>query len=214
MAIAFTRSRSRALLAFASILSVTFHHVAAQTLRTGPFLELGGMYQFVAANNQFIDNILDPERNDGVGATLTVILQDTTSHGRGIGRFGFGLGTGLIWWDEETLLPLYGQVNWHPFIRTAPWCGIRLDRVGFTARYGALIGAWKETDAGQLSGHTFTDLSVRYPVLARGKTQAWLSAGIGLMLLQGPYRVEVDGVPEESDRAEFIYPQLGIGLAL
>jgi hypothetical protein len=201
-------------LAMGCIIAMACIDVAAQTARTGPFLELGGMYQFIAANNEYTDNILDTERNDGIGATLSVILQDTSSHGCGIGRFGFGLGAGLMWWDEEALLPIYGQLNWHPFIRTAPWCGVRLDRIGLIARYGALIGAWKETDAGQLSGHTFTDLSLRYPVLARGKAQAWLSAGIGMMLLRGPYRVEIDGVVDETDQGEFIYPQLGIGLAL
>jgi hypothetical protein len=188
--------------------------LTAQTPRAGLGLELSGTYQFIAANNVYDDNILDADRNDGIGATLSLVLHDTTSHGRGIGRLGFGLGTGLIWWDEETLLPLFGQLNWYPFIRRTPWLGVHLDRVGIIARYGALIGAWKETDNGQLSGHSLTDLTVRYPFWAQGPRRAWIDLGFGMMMLRGPYQVTENGVPMDSDRAEFIYPQVGIGLAL
>jgi hypothetical protein len=186
----------------------------AQTPRAGLGLEFSGTYQFIAANNVYDDNILDADRNDGIAATLSLVLQDTNSHGRGIGRLGFGLGTGLIWWDEENLLPLFGQLNWYPFIRRTPWLGIHLDRIGIIARYGALIGAWKETDNGQLSGHSFTDLTVRYPFWAQGPRRAWIDLGFGMMMLRGPYQVTENGVSMDSDRAEFIYPQVGIGLAL
>jgi len=194
------------------LLSLNVARVEAQTPGPGAHFEVGFTRLAIASTNQYRDNILDPQRDDGTSFNASILFHDTTNHGRGLGRISIGLGLGVLWWDQETLMPVFGQVNWYPFIRSRPWAGIHLDRMGIMLRYGAVFGAWKETTRGQLRGWSITDLAFRYPFWSRGRSSAWVDGGIGMLLMRGPYTIEEEGVVEDRRMAEFIYPRVAVGL--
>ncbi len=179
--------------------------------RPGMNGELSAARLFIAGNNRFNDNILDRERGDATFIGAGFLLGDTTGHGRGIGRFAIGLGAGALLWEGVAMMPIYGQVLWYPFIRRAPLAGVRLDRLGIAMRFGGILGAWKHTDRGQLAGHTYTDLAITYPAL-RGPISVCMDAGLGMIMLKGPYTITEEGVKEDRRYAEFIYPRLGLSV--
>lgn len=179
--------------------------------RLGSNGEVASARLFIAGSNQYSDNILDRTRGDATFIGASYLLGDTTNHGRGIGRFAVGLGAGALLWEGITLMPIFGQVNWHPFIRRTPWGGIHLNRLGIAMRFGGIIGAWKPTTRGQLAGHTYTDLTFKYPVHL-GRFTLSLDAGLGMILMRGPYTIAEEGLVEDRRLAEFIYPRLGFGV--
>ena len=186
---------------------------AQHPFRLGSNGEISAARLLIAGSNQYADNILDRQRGDATFIGASYLLGDTTDHGRGIGRFAIGLGAGALLWEGITLMPVFGQVNWHPFIRRAPWAGIHLNRLGIAMRFGGLIGAWKPTTRGQLTGHTYTDLAFKYPVHL-GRFNLSLDAGLGMILLRGPYTIAEEGTVEDRRFAEFIYPRLGVSVGL
>jgi hypothetical protein len=179
--------------------------------RSGSNVELSAAQLLVAGSNQYADNILDRQRGDATFIGASYLLGDTTDHGSGIGRLAFGLGAGAFLWEGITLMPVYGQVNWYPFVRRAPWAGVHLSRLGIAMRFGGILGAWKPTTRGQLAGHTYTDLAFKYPAHL-GRFNLSLDAGLGMILLRGPYTIAEEGVVEDRRFAEFIYPRLGISV--
>ena len=179
--------------------------------RLGSNREISAARLLIAGSNQYSDNILDRTRGDATFIGASYLLGDTTDHGRGIGRFAIGLGAGALLWEGITLMPLYGQVNWYPFIRRAPWAGIHLNRLGIAMRFGGIFGAWKPTTRGQLAGHTYTDLAFKYPAHL-GRLNLSVDAGLGMVLMRGPYTIAEADVVEDRRFAEFIYPRLGFSV--
>jgi hypothetical protein len=180
-------------------------------LRSGGQVEFSAAQLFIAGSNAHTDNILDRERGDATWVSATYLLGDTTNHGRGIGRLGFGLGVAALRWEGITLLPVFGQVDWYPFIRRTPWAGIHLQRLGIVLRYGGIFGAWKPTDRGQLAGNQYAELAVRYPMYL-GRVRLGLEAGFGIIVLRGPYTIVEAGVPEDRRFAEFMHPRVGVSV--
>ena len=179
--------------------------------RPGGNVAMSASWLFIAGSNRYSDNILDRERGDATFIGATYLLGDTTDHGRGIGHFAFGLGVGALRWEGVTLLPIHGQVDWYPFIRRAPWAGIHLQRVGIIMRFGGVLGAWKPTDRGQLAGHSYTDVALRYPARV-GPVHLNFDAGWGMIVQRGPYTIAEEGPPENRRFAEFIYPKVGLSV--
>jgi hypothetical protein len=179
-------------------------------LRAGLNGEVGVSQLLLAGSNQYVDNIIDRQRGDGTLAWAAIMLGDTTGY-PGFGRWAVGLGAGAMRWEGFTMLPVFGQFHWYPVLRDRRVLGLRLPRLGFVARYGALIGAWQPTSRGQLQGHSFADLNVRYPFVVR-RMHVAVNAGFGILLMRGPYTRAVDGVPEDLRSAEFVHPQVGLSV--
>ncbi|MBL7944829.1 MAG: hypothetical protein JNN32_02120 [Flavobacteriales bacterium] len=177
----------------------------------GSNVEISAAQLLIAGSNQYADNILDRQRGDATFIGASYLLGDTTDQGRGIGRFAVGIGAGALLWEGITLMPVFGQVNWHPFVRRAPWASVHLSRLGIAMRFGGILGAWKPTTRGQLAGHTYTDLAFKYPAHL-GRFNLSLDAGLGMILLRGPYTIAEEGLVEDRRFAEFIYPRLGLSV--
>lgn len=194
----------------ALLLSASVPAAGQALLRMGLNGEVGVSQLFLAGSSRYEDNIIDRQRGDGTLAWASVVLGDTTGY-PGFGRWAVGLGAGALQWEGFTLLPVFGQFHWYPVLRDRRVLGLRVQRLGLVARYGALIGTWQPTSRGRLQGHSFADLNLRYPFVVR-RMHVAVNAGFGVLLMRGAYTRAVDGVVEDLRYADFLYPQVGVSV--
>ena len=181
-----------------------------QQPRDGLGLEISSSYLFVPIVYHEEDNILDQDRNNALSFNTALMWHDTTNLGRGFGRGSFGIGTGLLLWEGELLMPIYIQANWYPFIREQPLGGIEINRLAIVGQLGGALGAWKETTLGQLRVGLTGHLGLRYPI--RRSPALWIEAAWGWMDLKGPYQRNVEGAWVEEDEVSFYLVSYSIGV--
>ena len=183
-------------------------HGSAQSPRRDPAVDLDAGYAFFRPEAQ--DNILDKDHGNAIGLFASVMWRDTTRDRES--RFGLGAGVAMLVWDGQPLLPVFIQVELRPWEQARTFSPIDPERLGFDLRMGAVLGAWKQTTTGQLSGGQYYHVGVRYALDRKKKWRTWLEIGTGMLGMRGSYEVVSDGVWEERD-PDFPYAQFALGVA-
>lgn len=183
--------------------------VAAQSTRRVLGFEVDGAYAYFGSS-AIKDNIMDKERGNALALSAAVMWRDSVR--TGWDGISIGAGSGIFWWDEEILVPVFLQFEFKPWAQAKPFFLIRPERIAFNVRAGGVFGAWKETTTGQLSGGLCSYLGLRYALGYSKKPSTWLEIGSGFFGMRGSYAVESGGVWKEKD-PDFLYVQVALGVA-
>lgn len=167
--------------------------VAAQEPWKGLGLDLGFAPSFVYTEPVEADNWVGSKSQFGASFDAAI------NYGFPKARAAFGLGDGIFLWGDRVLYPVFIQVAADP----SAWCedcffsrGIWL-RTTIDARGGAMPGN-VETAAGPLRVDFFSEVGFRYRVGIATRWQFHAGIRLGTFDLRGPYRVQVDGVWQDS----------------
>jgi hypothetical protein len=156
------------------------------------------------------DNILDRERGNALAFSAAMMWHDSLRTGwKGV---SLGAGSEVLWWDEELLIPIFFQMEVRPWVQARSFFQIRPDRISINLRIGGVVGAWKETTTGQLTGGQYLKCGLRYGLNNVSRRSTWLEIGSAMLAMRGNYLVRADGSWKEED-PDFLSIQIGLGVA-
>jgi hypothetical protein len=183
--------------------------VAAQTSHRGLGFEMGVTYAHFGLSAKE-DNILDRERGNALAFSAAMMWHDSLRTGwKGV---SMGAVSEVLWWEEELLIPIFFQMEVRPWAQARPVFQIRPDRISINMRIGGVVGAWKETTTGQLTGGQYLKCGLRYGLNNVSRRSTWLEIGSAMLAIRGKYLVRSECVWKEED-PDFLSIQIGLGVA-
>jgi hypothetical protein len=117
----------------------------------------------------------------------------------------FGGGVGIMRWGAETVYPVYFQMSLQPF---KPLKKLRLD-----GRIGTTLGPWKESAEGHVNLTLYSEIGLRYSLLAKPKWNAILRLHFGFLDPSGPLHVYEEGQWHDAKNFSFVYVGFGLGVS-